>query len=353
MATSPPTEHARARHPRHPRLARRGRRPGLPVRPAELADPDEFPLAALDPARPPWPGDELAVGATRLFVRRTPASRPEAEPALYVHGLGGASTNFTDLAGLLAPWFDGEAIDLPGFGRSGPAPDRNYSIDAHARLVIRYLEQSGRGPVHLVGNSMGGAISIKVAAWRPDLVRTLSLVSPAVPDIRPRKGADLLLPLLLVPGVGRRALARLDTSPPERRAQALIDLCFAHPELVPPNRLAEAAAEVEQRRSYPWAAEAMLRSLRGIVQNYLTPGTRSAWQLLRSIELPAVVVWGTVDRLVHVSNAPRVAAALPDAGLLVLPDVGHTAQLEDPVSTARAILGMLRRARQESPGQAR
>jgi pimeloyl-ACP methyl ester carboxylesterase len=316
---------------------------------AELAGPADYPLAAVDPSRPPWPGEEIAVGRSRIFLRRTPSSDPTAEPALYVHGLGGASTNFTDLADLLSPWLAGEAIDLPGFGRSGPPPDRDYSIAAHARLVTGYLEQSGRGPVHLVGNSMGGAISIRVAANRPDLVRTLTLVSPAVPDLRPRRGSDWLLPLLLVPGIGPRAVARLDAIPPERRARGLIELCFAHPELVPANRLAEAAEEIAHRRGYPWAAEAMLRSFRGLVLSYLVGGNGSAWRLLSRIEAPAVVIWGELDRLVDVSNAPRVAAAMPDASLLVLPDVGHTAQLEDPVSTARAILGLLARSAGKPP----
>jgi pimeloyl-ACP methyl ester carboxylesterase len=198
--------------------------------------------------------------------------------------------------------------------------------------------------VHLVGNSMGGAISIQVAASRPDLVRTLSLVSPAVPDLRPKQGSDALMPLLLVPGVGSRVLARLDQLPPERRVRAVIELCFAHPERVPPNRLAEAVAELRTRRGYAWAGEALLRSLRGLVRSYLTVGTRSPWYALSQIQAPAVVVWGQLDRLVDVANAPRVARTLPDASLLVLPDIGHTAQLEDPVSTARAILGLLARA---------
>jgi pimeloyl-ACP methyl ester carboxylesterase len=327
-----------------PLLSSRRPRSGRPAPVAELADPQDYPLAAVDSSRPPWPGEEIAVGASRIYRRRTPSANPAAEPALYLHGLGGASTNFTDLAALLSPWLAGEAIDLPGFGRSGPPPDRDYSIEAHARLVIRYLEQSGRGPVHLVGNSMGGAISIRVAARRPDLVRTLTLVSPAVPDLRLRRSSDWLLPLLLVPGVGARALARLDAMPPERRVRGVIELCFAHPELVPDNRLAEAAEELSQRRGHPWAAEATLRSFRGLVLTYLASGSRSAWRLLGQIEAPALVVWGTADRLVHVSNAARVAATLPDATLLVLPDVGHTAQLEDPISTARAILGLLARS---------
>ena len=60
-----------------------------------------------------------------------------------------------------------EAIDLPGHGRSGPAHRNDYSLDAHAGTVIRYLEQSARGPVHLVANSMGAAGSVQVAARRP------------------------------------------------------------------------------------------------------------------------------------------------------------------------------------------
>jgi len=320
------------------------RRSRPPARIAELADPADYPLAPVDTSRPPWPGEEIAVGRSRIYRRRTPSANPDAEPALYVHGLGGASTNFTDMADLLSPWLAGDAIDLPGFGRSGPPPDRDYSVAAHARLVTRYLEQSGRGPVHLVGNSMGGAISIRVAAYRPDLVRTLTLISPAVPDLRPRKGSDLLLPLLLVPGLGARALARAEGYPPELRVRAVIELCFAHPELVPDNRLAEAAEELTHRRGYPWAAEAMLRSFRGLVRSYLASGGRSTWRLLNQIDAPAVVIWGELDRLVDVAHAPRVATELPDASLLVLPDVGHTAQLEDPASTARAILGLLSRA---------
>ncbi|CAN5523697.1 alpha/beta fold hydrolase [soil metagenome] len=327
-------------------LARRRTGSGSSARPrlAELASPTGYPLATPDPARTPWPGQFHTIAATDVFVRVTPSTAPEPEPALYVHGLGGASTNFTDLADLLSPWFDGHSIDLPGFGSSGPPVGADYSIDAHARIVIGYLEQSGRGAVHLVGNSMGGAISLKVAATRPDLVRTLTLISPAVPDLRPRKGGDLLLPLLLVPAVGKRALRKLDQASPERRAKALINLCFAHPERVPANRLAEAAADVVARREMGWAHDALLMSFRGLIRSYLATGTRSVWHRMSAVAAPTLVVWGQLDKLVNVSNAPKVATTIPDATLLVLPDGGHTAQLEDPSVTARAILALRQRA---------
>ena len=57
-----------------------------------------------------------------LHVRDTPATTPGAEPAVYVHGLGGSSQNFTDVAGLLADRFDGQAVDLPGLRLQRPEP---------------------------------------------------------------------------------------------------------------------------------------------------------------------------------------------------------------------------------------
>jgi pimeloyl-ACP methyl ester carboxylesterase len=82
-----------------------------------------------------------------------------------------------------APVLACAAIDLPGFGGSPPPVSGSYSISAHALTVIRFIEKQGLGPVHLIATSMGGAISTRVAAHRPDLVRTLSLVSPALPDL--------------------------------------------------------------------------------------------------------------------------------------------------------------------------
>ena len=122
--------------------------------------------------------------------------------AVYVHGLSGSATNWTDLAGLLAPRAAGIAVDLPGFGLSRPPASRDYSPAGHADALLRFLAGRGR-PVHLLGNSLGGAVALQVAARRPDLVRTLTLVSPAMPDRRPdpRRLSDPRLALAMVPGL--------------------------------------------------------------------------------------------------------------------------------------------------------
>jgi pimeloyl-ACP methyl ester carboxylesterase len=311
-------------------------------RPVPVARLSSAPLPPVDPSIPPWPGRTVRLDGLDLFVRRTPGPAGGGEPALYVHGLGGASTNWTDYAALLATRLDGEALDLPGFGESGPAAARGgYTVQAQARTVVAYLEHRGAGPVHLVGNSMGGVVALLVAAARPDLVRTLTLVSPAMPWLRPRRGSDFAMPLLLLPGIGRYAQHRLDALPPEQRAAGLIRICFADPAAVPPNRVDEAVAEMARRKELAWATDAFTASLRGLARSYLVLGPRSLWKQAALVRVPTLVVWGTEDKLVPVELAGRTAASVPGSRLLVLPRVGHVAQLEAPETTARATLALI------------
>jgi len=300
-------------------------------------------LPPLDGVIPPWPGQRWTLDGSVTLVRHTPASSTDAEPALYVHGLGGSSLNWTDLSYLLADRLDGQAIDLPGFGYSDPG--RYYGIAAMASRVIRLIEDGGRGPVHLFGNSLGGAITVRVAGLRPDLVRTLTLISPAMPFMDPRRSLQSrLLPLLLVPGGERWASRRLATIAPEVLAAQVIAACFAEPDRLAPQRMAEAIDEVRRRYEAPWYVAAYLRTLRGLVGSFLRsylPGENSLWRIATRITAPTLIITGRQDRLVDVRVAPAVARLIPDSRLLVLDRVGHVAQMERPRMVARAVAGML------------
>ncbi|GAA0283352.1 alpha/beta hydrolase [Cryptosporangium japonicum] len=312
--------------------------------PARLA-PDSAVRPTADPQVPPWPGRTVEVpwpgGAVAIHVRETPATAPGAEPALYVHGLGGSGQNWTDLADLLSDRLDGQAIDLPGFGRSGPALPGGYSQQSYADLVIRWIETSGRGPVHLFGNSLGGAVVIRVAAQRPDLVRTLTLISPAMPVYLPQSTHRHMLPVLFVPRVERIVERVLRGATPHQMARGMVDVCFADPDAVSPQRWDEAVAEAEQRLAVPWGAEAYVRTVRGLVGSYLVPPGRSLWRFAARITAPTLVIWGHQDRMVSVKLAARTAKAIPGSRLLVLRGVGHTAQLECPRIVARAVLPLI------------
>ena len=329
--------------------------PKPPARTAPTAPLADIQLPPVDPEAPSWPLHEVVVNGVTVAVRRLGGDAPAAEPALFVHGLGGSATNWTDFGGLLRERLDVEAIDLYGHGHSGPAPRKRYTLDAFADLVIAYLEQSGRGPVHLAGNSMGGAISILVAARRPDLVRTLILVSPAVPDNRlrvyPMKN-DKTVALVILPVLGELIVKQFNRRyAVDVRVKGTIKLCFAKPERFPAARMAEAVAEATYRVDLPWAESAVLRSMRGLALSQFLRG-RTAWKAMRSITAPTLVLWGDTDKLVAPDLAPYVAAAIPNSRLLVLEDIGHTAMMEDPVSSARAVIALLDSARDSAEGSA-
>jgi pimeloyl-ACP methyl ester carboxylesterase len=315
-----------------------------PSRSAPAARLSEIELPPLDPDSRVWPDRGVRANGADLCIRHAPALVEDAEPALLVHGLGGSALNWTDFAGQLRTRLDVEMIDLPGHGYSGPSPRRNYSLAEHARTVIAYLDRSARGPVHLVGNSMGGEISLRVAAQRPDLVRTLTLISPAVPDVRrlrlhPLK-ANPLMVLLVLPGLGGAALRRIGRASAESRVRGSMRIVLADPSRYPAQRLAQDVTETEDRAAMAWANEAMLRSMRGLAMNQLFRA-RSTWAAIGRVQAPTLVLSGDQDKLVAPDLAGYVAAAVPDSRVLVLTDIGHTAMMEDPQTSARAFFGLL------------
>ncbi|MGW8953811.1 alpha/beta fold hydrolase [Streptomyces sp. NPDC055709] len=288
-------------------------------------------------------GEELrsvTLPGLTLTVRARPPARAGLPPALYVHGLGGSSQNWTSLMRCLEDTVDGEAVDLPGFGDSPPPDDGNYSITAHARAVIRLLDARGRGPVHLLGNSLGGAVVTRVAAVRPDLVSTLSLVSPALPELRAQRSAWPTASLAL-PGVAPlfRRLTRNWTA--EMRVRGVVALCYGDPGQVTDEALLHAVEEMERRLELPYFWDVMARSARGIVDAYTLGGQHGLWRQAERVLAPTLLVYGCRDQLVSYRMARRASAAFRDSRLLTLPDAGHVAMMEYPETVAQAVRELL------------
>ncbi len=227
------------------------------------------------------------------------------------------------------PPLAGEALDLPGFGYSPPPADGDYSLDARAASVISLIERRGNWPVHLIGNSLGGAISTRVAARRPDLVRTLTLISPALPDLRPRL-LPARLAVVAVPGIGRFLLSKMLAMTPEQRADASISELYADPARVRPERRAEAIAEVTRRDRLDYAVDALLGSARALVAEYTRPGPGSLWADAARVTAPTLMIHGSHDRLVNPAMAGRAARTFRNCRAVVLPRIGHVAMMERP-----------------------
>ncbi|CAL9577891.1 2-succinyl-6-hydroxy-2,4-cyclohexadiene-1-carboxylate synthase [Streptomyces sp. enrichment culture] len=275
-----------------------------------------------------------------LTVRSRRPAHEGLPPALYVHGLSGSSQNWSALMPLLDGVVHSEALDLPGFGDSPPPDDGDYSITGHARAVVRYLDASGRGPVHLFGNSLGGAVVTRVAAARPDLVRTLTLVSPALPEIRVQRSA-VPTGLLAVPGVATLFTRLTREWTAEQRVRGVMALCYGDPGRVSEEGFRNAVEEMERRLQLPYFWDAMVRSARGIVNAYTLGGQHALWRQAERVLAPTLLVYGGRDQLVGYRMAQRAARAFRDSRLLTLPDAGHVAMMEYPETVATAFRELL------------
>ncbi|MYW14372.1 alpha/beta fold hydrolase [Streptomyces sp. SID2955] len=278
-----------------------------------------------------------------LSIRSRPPAREGLPPALYVHGLGGSSQNWSSLMAELDGLVDSEAVDLPGFGDSPPPDDGDYSVTGHARAVIRHLDAAGRGPVHLFGNSLGGAVATRVAAVRPDLVRTLTLVSPALPELRIQRTA-VPTGLLGVPGIAALFTRFTREWTAEQRVRGVMGLCYGDPGRVSPEAFRHAVEELERRLQLPYFWDAMARSARGIVNAYTLGGQHGLWRQAERVLAPTLLVYGGRDQLVGFRMARKAARAFRDSRLLTLPDAGHVAMMEYPEVVADAFRDLMARA---------
>jgi pimeloyl-ACP methyl ester carboxylesterase len=275
----------------------------------------------------------------------TSASQP---PIVFVHGLGGSHLNWCLLGPRLAAGRRAVALDLHGFGLT-PGLRANSTVQANARLLDRWIQSVIGEPVILVGNSMGGLISILETSANPNQIQGLVLLDPALP-LPPQKpdwqvsGQFLLY---ATPGLGEFAVARLMASvSPDNAVQQLVQLCFADPSRADPEMIrAEVALSTKRHPATPAQARARARIFLAAARSllrFLSRRERYA-KMMAGIDVPVLLIGGEDDRLVPVAAMRQAAARNPRWESVMLPRVGHTPMLEVPDDTSAAIRDWLDR----------
>ena len=255
-----------------------------------------------------------------------------------VHGLDGCAVNWSALAPLLTSRYRVLAPDLAGHGLTR-AGGRSTDVSANRSLLHAFIEAVAGGPVILMGNSMGGMISLLEASAAPDLVTALILVDPALPFVpglaRPGGGH----PVRAVRHPRPRAAAGRPPPPlpPEAAVRRLLSLCCADPSRVGAPVVAAHVEVAHQRAAFPDADRDLSAAVRSVIANagYLTG--HAYRQAVRSVGCPVLLLHGDADRLVPVSAARAAARSYPSWAVMVLPGVGHVPQLEAPADCAAVI----------------
>jgi pimeloyl-ACP methyl ester carboxylesterase len=258
-----------------------------------------------------------------------------------VHGLGGSHLNWDLLAPLLRRHFRVLAIDLPGFGRSEPS-GRRASVQANVEVLTRFLTEVAGTPAVLVGNSMGGMISILTAARSPEAVSGLVLLDAAVPG--PRGRPDPLVAasfaLYAIPVVGERFLrVRRLKQTPLSRVRDLLRLCGIDPDALPAEVIDRSVNLLEERQDVEGMDKAFLAAARSLLRLLADPRRYRA--AMAAVTAPVLLMQGDLDRLVSVTAARDVAARNPGWRYVELAGVGHVPQLQVPERVAAEMLHFL------------
>lgn len=233
-------------------------------------------------------------------------------PIVLVHGFGGDLYSWLLNHKWLAEDRPVYAVDLPGHGESALDPDAS-GLDALGGALAGFLERMGLGPVHLVGLSMGGAVSLWLASEQSHRVASLTLIASA------GLGAE----------ANRHFVDTVSNAESEDELMSLIDDLFAEDRPFERDLIAK-MARVRQQPGY-------LDGLKAIARGLMIDG-RQGWDLrsrVAEITVPMKVIWGTEDKVIPVTHVRGLPGTV---GVHIFQGAGHLIQMERPEQVNRLIL---------------
>lgn len=249
---------------------------------------------------------DITIGGVRLHYDEAGQG---AETIVFVHGLMLASESWAGQVAAFSDRYRVITFDLRGQGRSAHVR-AGLDLDNLAADTAELIRALGAGPCHLIGFSMGAFIALRVAARRPDLLRSLVLIGPSAEAEAPAK----------MPAY-RMLIAGVKLFGPRPFVGPLLKILFGDSFLKDP----ASAAECRRWKHY---LERLPRNLAYAAE--ASAHRPSITHELGRITAPVLVVSGTEDRPVPPATARAVADAIRGARFLAVPSTGHAVMLEQP-----------------------
>jgi pimeloyl-ACP methyl ester carboxylesterase len=240
-------------------------------------------------------------------------------PVVLIHGFGGDKESWLLMAaGLRASGRSLIIPDLPGFGAAGAIPPERAAAKWQARIVAGLLDRLGYARAHLVGNSMGGGISLRFARDFPERASSMTLIGSVGPVV---DRSETL-----------RALDRGENPLLVERVEDLDRLMGLVAEKMPPWPRAMKRFIAEDRVARKEVQAGLFRGW-----NEPKDGEGVHGIDLATLRTPALVLHGKRDRVIDVSTGRALAEQLPDARLELLEGIGHVPQMEAPRKVAKLV----------------
>lgn len=247
---------------------------------------------------------------------------PNKPPVVLLHGFGSNKENWVLMSRFLSADYHLIIPDLPAYGESEFNPYKDYRLSLQANRLSQLLTTITRSPVHLVGNSMGGATAAIWAAHYPEQVKSITLMNAAgLRGNKTSKFEQLLVsgknPLIPRNYQEVSALFKLTTYAHSKAFSLLLTPIiyrdFIHRSSVN-HRLFSDAIVVDEGLTH----------------------------VLNEVNCPTLIMWGEQDAILDVSCVQAIKKYLPEAKEVILPNVGHLPMLEAPRQSAKAVTLFLR-----------
>lgn len=245
------------------------------------------------------------------------------DPVVLVHGLGNSSLAWRRVIGGLARSHRVVAPDLPGFGHSSPVHERDL-LNAYVDFVAGLIERTGRGvPAAIVGNSTGGAVALRVALTRPELVSRLVLVDPAGVG----QGVPSWWRLVRFEPLVRLASAVPLTLTPRPVIEWTIGEAYRRMAFADPRNASERTVRLfAERLNSRERIHRFLRSAHRVVDAF----EREVQSIEQPLPVPVLAIWGREDRLVPLHDALALLERIGELQVRIIEGSGHSPQLEKP-----------------------
>jgi pimeloyl-ACP methyl ester carboxylesterase len=256
----------------------------------------------------------LAVNGTELYYEDTGGSGP---PIVFSHGLLWSTRLYDPQVDALRGRYRCIAYDHRGQGRSAVPPERVISIETLYQDAVALIEKLGVGPCHFVGLSMGGFVGMRLAARRPELLRSLVLVETSSEPEPVANVPRYTLLNFIAKWVGLRPVV-----------DPVMRIMFGRSFLTDPNRAEERAlwrARLMENRRDIW------RAVNGVIQR------QGVAHELPNIRVPTLVIVGEEDVATVPAKAERIHQLIPGSSLVRLPRGGHSVTVEEPALVNAAL----------------
>lgn len=250
-------------------------------------------------------------------------------PVILLHGSGPGATGWSNFAAnisVLADHFAVYAIDMPGWGESSPV---TFEKRNHVQTLVEFMDALGIDKAAVVGNSMGGATTIRFAAQHPDRMSHLITMGPGSVGVKLFGFGD-------GPSEGLKILQKGYREPSMETMLELVDIMSfdSGAEREPRARL-----RVDSLLAHP---EHIKNFIDGIGKP--APGNFVSEEELAKFPMPALLMHGRDDRVVHYENTLKLVALIPNSRALLFNKCGHWAQVEHADEFNRVVIDFVKNA---------